>query len=94
VRAQCIFVRAHLGVYCSYYHRPLNPKKLLEVGFTQLRKNMTVARTIKLYSLPKFPQTPGIRPMAPGDCPAVTKLLNAYLQTFQLVREHLCRNAP
>lgn len=52
---------------------------------------MTVARTIKLYSLPKCPQTPGIRPMALCDCPAVTKLLGTYLKTFQLVWVHLCR---
>jgi len=32
-----------------YYHRSLNPKKLIEVGFSRLQPRMTMARTIKLY---------------------------------------------
>jgi glycylpeptide N-tetradecanoyltransferase len=36
-----------------YYHRSLNPKKLIEVKFSFLRKNMTLARTIKLFKLPE-----------------------------------------
>jgi len=51
----------------------------------RLRKNMTVARTIKLYALPSRPQTLGVRPMTPADCPAVTGLLGSYLRAFQLV---------
>jgi glycylpeptide N-tetradecanoyltransferase len=36
-----------------YWHRSLNPKKLIECGFSSLSRNMTLKRTIKLYSLPK-----------------------------------------
>eukprot|EP00752_Nemacystus_decipiens_P018438 g16529.t1 len=37
---------------CRYYHRSLNPKKLIEVGFSRLANRMTMARTMKLYKLP------------------------------------------
>ena len=33
----------------GYWHRSLNPKKLIEVGFSHLGQRMTMARTIKLY---------------------------------------------
>ena len=29
---------------CRYYHRSLNPKKLIEVGFSRLAPRMTMAR--------------------------------------------------
>merc|ERR1712059_228985 len=38
---------------CRYWHRSLNPKKLIEVKFSHLQKNMTMARTIKFYQLSK-----------------------------------------
>ena len=44
---------------CRYYHRSLNPKKLIEVGFSRLAPRMTLTRTIKLYALPEQPQTRG-----------------------------------
>ena len=69
---------------CQYWHRSLNPKKLIEVGFSSLAQRMTMARTIKLYKLPEDAQIPGIRPMELGDVPAVTKLLQNYLQNFLL----------
>ncbi|KAH8851760.1 Glycylpeptide N-tetradecanoyltransferase 1 [Schistosoma japonicum] len=40
---------------CRYWHRPLNPRKLLECGFSHLTHNMTLQRTIKLYRLPDAP---------------------------------------
>lgn len=36
-----------------YWHRSLNPKKLIECGFSSLSHKMTQKMTIKLYSLPK-----------------------------------------
>uniref|UniRef100_A0AC34Q1A1 Glycylpeptide N-tetradecanoyltransferase n=1 Tax=Panagrolaimus sp. JU765 TaxID=591449 RepID=A0AC34Q1A1_9BILA len=38
---------------CRYYHRTLNPKKLIDTGFSALQPKMTLARTIKLYKLPE-----------------------------------------
>jgi glycylpeptide N-tetradecanoyltransferase len=69
---------------CRYYHRSLNPKKLIEVGFSHLAPRMTMARTIKLYALADAPSTPGLRPMEPRDVPAVGALLRAYLGTRKL----------
>ena len=34
---------------CRYWHRSINPKKLIEVKFSHLSKNMTMQRHIKLY---------------------------------------------
>lgn len=69
---------------CQYWHRSLNPKKLIEVGFSQLKPKMTMSRTIKLYSLPATTQTPGLRQLTKGDCPSASKLLNNYLSKFKL----------
>ncbi|XP_041994925.1 glycylpeptide N-tetradecanoyltransferase 1-like [Salvia splendens] len=67
---------------CQYWHRSLNPKKLIEVGFSRLGARMTMSRTIKLYKLSDQTATPGFRKMEPHDVPAVTRLLRNYLQQF------------
>jgi glycylpeptide N-tetradecanoyltransferase len=60
---------------CRYWHRSLNPKKLIEVHFSYLGRNMTMQRTIKLYKLPDQPKTPGFRQLTEADCPQAHKLL-------------------
>ena len=43
------------GRWCvcfRYWHRSLNPRKLIEVKFSHLSRNMTMQRTLKLYKLP------------------------------------------
>ena len=65
-----------------YHHRNLNPKKLIEVGFSSLRANMTMARTIKYYKLPEQQTLAGWRPMEPRDVPRITVLLNEYLDRY------------
>lgn len=72
---------------CRYYHRSINPKKLIEVGFSRLAPRMTMARTIKLYKLPDQPQLPGIRPMVKEDVPSACKLLVSYLRQFKVFNE-------
>jgi len=67
-----------------YYHRSLNPKKLVTIGFSRLGHRMTMARMQKLYKLPSEPETPGLRPMEEKDVPDVHKLLTTYLERFQL----------
>jgi len=37
---------------CRYFHRSLNPKKLVETGFSHIGRNSTLASMIKLYKLP------------------------------------------
>lgn len=65
----------------QYWHRPLQPKKLLEIGFTNLKPRMTLSRTIKLYKLPETQKLSGIRLMTVEDIPQVCKLLNSYLKS-------------
>ncbi|KAK3434796.1 hypothetical protein EUGRSUZ_D02234 [Eucalyptus grandis] len=68
---------------CLYWHRSLNPKKLIDIGFSRLGAGMTMSRTIKLYKLPDSTSTPGFRKMELHDVPAVTRLLRSYLNQFE-----------
>lgn len=67
-----------------YFHRSLNPKKLIEVGFSRLQPRMTMTRTIKLYAVKSETATPGIREMCPEDVAAACKLLMEYLSQFEM----------
>lgn len=67
---------------CRYWHRSLNPKKLIDIGFSRLGPRMTMSRTIKLYKLPEETTTPGFRKMELRDVKEVTQLLRAYLAQF------------
>ncbi|CAL8342586.1 unnamed protein product [Arctogadus glacialis] len=69
---------------CRYWHRSLNPRKLIEIKFSHLSRNMTMQRTMKLYRLPEAPKTPGMRPMTRKDVAAVHRLLGEYLAQFHL----------
>ncbi|KAM4812217.1 glycylpeptide N-tetradecanoyltransferase 2 isoform X4 [Urocitellus parryii] len=69
---------------CRYWHRSLNPRKLVEVKFSHLSRNMTLQRTMKLYRLPDVTKTSGLRPMEPKDIKAVRELINTYLKQFHL----------
>jgi glycylpeptide N-tetradecanoyltransferase len=53
----------------TYYHRSLNPKKLIEVGFSSLPKNTPMARYVKLHKLPEQTQIAGLRAMTIKDVP-------------------------
>ncbi|KMZ72162.1 Glycylpeptide N-tetradecanoyltransferase 1 [Zostera marina] len=66
----------------QYWHRSLNPKKLIDVGFSRLGARMTMSRMIKLYKLPDTTITPGFRKMELMDIPSVTRLLRFYLKQF------------
>ena len=61
---------------CRYWHRSLNPKKLIEIKFSHLSRNMTMQRTLKLYKLPENPKVPGFRKLTTADIPQGHKLLN------------------
>merc|ERR1719258_319054 len=69
---------------CRYYHRSLNPKKLIDVGFSHLGPRMTMARTIKLYKVPDQPQLSGMREMQEKDTNRVFELVSGYLNKFSL----------
>merc|ERR1712194_151707 len=69
---------------CRYWHRSLNPKKLIDIGFSHLQPRMTIGRTIKLYKLPDQHVAQGFRKMEKKDIPVVHKLLTEYLPKFRL----------
>uniref|UniRef100_A0A8C5P2X4 Glycylpeptide N-tetradecanoyltransferase n=1 Tax=Jaculus jaculus TaxID=51337 RepID=A0A8C5P2X4_JACJA len=66
-----------------YWHRSLNPRKLVEVKFSHLSRNMTLQRTMKLYRLADVTKTSGLRAMEPKDV-KVQELINSYLKKFHL----------
>ncbi|KAK3867540.1 hypothetical protein Pcinc_026996 [Petrolisthes cinctipes] len=69
---------------CRYWHRSLNPRKLIEVKFSHLGKNMTMQRTLKLYRLPTETTTSGFRRLVRQDVDRCHKLLAKYLRKFDL----------
>ncbi|XP_055959245.1 glycylpeptide N-tetradecanoyltransferase 1 [Patella vulgata] len=70
---------------CRYWHRSLNPRKLIDIKFSHLSRNMTMQRTLKLYKLPESPRTEGFRPYKPSDLRQSHKLLSDYLRKFDLL---------
>uniref|UniRef100_A0A8B9KCF5 Glycylpeptide N-tetradecanoyltransferase n=1 Tax=Astyanax mexicanus TaxID=7994 RepID=A0A8B9KCF5_ASTMX len=69
---------------CRYWHRSLNPRKLIELNLSSLTRNMTLQRALKLNRLPEATKTSGLRLMALADVPQVQTLLTEYLRGFQL----------
>lgn len=72
---------------CQYWHRTLNPKKLIDVGFSRLGDRMTMSRAIKLYKLPTSTASSGLRKMERRDVPAIALLLRNYLSRFDVAPE-------
>ncbi|GAB9464450.1 Glycylpeptide n-tetradecanoyltransferase 2 [Globisporangium polare] len=73
---------------CRYFHRSLNPKKLIEVGFSPLPPRMTIAGIVKALKLPTKTSTPGFRVMEEKDVAQVAVLLETYLKKFSLTAEY------
>ncbi|KAJ7097834.1 N-myristoyl transferase [Mycena belliarum] len=69
---------------CRYYHRALNVSKLVDVGFTFVPRNMTIARMIRANRLPDTP-TLAIRPMEEKDVASLADLYTRYMQRFDMV---------
>ena len=67
-----------------YYHRNLNIKKLVDVGFTYLPSNMNMARAIKLYNLPNELPISGFRFMEEKDVNDVYLLLEDFLKKYKV----------
>nr|XP_033787101.1 glycylpeptide N-tetradecanoyltransferase 2 isoform X4 [Geotrypetes seraphini] len=77
-------IPANISIYDKYWHRSLNPRKLVEVKFSHLSRNMTLQRTMKLYRLPDATKTAGLRRMECKDIKAVQQLIGSYLKQFNL----------
>lgn len=81
---------------CRYFHRSLNPAKLVDVGFSHVSGRMTVKRMVKLYALPTEPQLPGFRQARPEDVPHIQRLLMEYLpkktQIYQVFDDEEARH--
>lgn len=69
---------------CRYWHRSLNPRKLIDVKFSHLSRNMTMQRTLKLYRLPEAIKVPGFRKMTLADLPEAHSLLTKFLERYDL----------
>lgn len=66
----------------TYWHRSLNPKKLVEVGFSSLPANMPMARYVKLLKLPGETTIKGLRALQKKDLHETYKLLAEYMKKF------------
>ncbi|WRT66752.1 glycylpeptide N-tetradecanoyltransferase [Kwoniella shivajii] len=71
---------------CRYWHRNLNPPKLVDIGFSPLPRGYTIARLVKSYSVPPHPRLPGFREMNTADVPQVGNLLRKYLSRFDVAQ--------
>ncbi|XP_035469596.2 glycylpeptide N-tetradecanoyltransferase 2 isoform X1 [Scophthalmus maximus] len=69
---------------CRYWHRPLNPRKLMEVNYPGLRQNMNLQRALKFNRLPAVTKTKGLRPMTERDVAGTHSLLQTNGSKFQL----------
>jgi glycylpeptide N-tetradecanoyltransferase len=69
---------------CGYFHRPINSKKLVEVGFSRTSSRMTLPRMVRLNKLPDTVSLPNVREMTPDDVPVCFGLLHEYLKKFKL----------
>ncbi|SCP06283.1 glycylpeptide N-tetradecanoyltransferase, putative [Plasmodium ovale] len=67
-----------------YYHRSINVKKLIEIGFSSLNPRLTMSRAIKLYKVEDTLNLTNLRLMKKKDVEGVHKLLTTYLEEFNL----------
>jgi len=66
----------------QYWHRSFDPRKLVDIGFSSIPRNSTIARMIHLSRVPEEP-TMNIRPMKPEDAGPICKILAEYLTKFK-----------
>lgn len=64
----------------QYFHRSLNPKKLIDIGFSGKPRDVTILQLKKKYALPSEPQQKGFIPMEQCHVESATALLLAFQQ--------------
>jgi len=72
-----------------YYHRSLNPSKLIAIGFSRIPKRFErfknpLEMTERYYKLPDTPQIPGFREMKKSDVGQVLNQLQKFLRQFSI----------
>ena len=67
-----------------YWHRSLNVRKLVEVGFTGFPPRQTLAHAVKLHRLPATTATPGLVAMTEEDVAGVAALLARRAESHRL----------
>lgn len=67
-----------------YYHRTLNWPKLHDVGFAYLPSGSSRSLEVARSAVPRSVDLAGFRKLEAKDIPQTTKLLNAYLEKFDL----------
>jgi glycylpeptide N-tetradecanoyltransferase len=72
---------------CQYWHRSLNPQKLIAIGFSRIPHHFEkfqrpMDATKRHFALPDKPQHHGLREMKEADVPQVKELLTNYLKKF------------
>jgi len=72
---------------CRYFHRALDWQKLYEIGFSPCPSNSKPAYQVRKYALPEYTSIKGLRPMEVKDVDVVMKLLQTYLQKFEMAPE-------
>nr|AVV27014.1 N-myristoyltransferase [Euglena longa] len=71
---------------CQYWHRSLNPQKLISIGFSRIpyqfeKFQRPMEMTKRHFALPDKTALP-LRPMKEADVPKVLALLSKYLERF------------
>ncbi|KAG7227899.1 hypothetical protein INR49_013693 [Caranx melampygus] len=69
---------------CRYWHRPLNPRKLMEVNYPGLRQHMSLQRALRFNRLPEATKTKGLRPMTKNDVEGTHSLLQKSSSKYHL----------
>lgn len=54
-----------------YYHRSLNPKKLIDINFSSLGRKQTISRVVQIYKVPEELTVEGFREMKKKDISGV-----------------------
>ncbi|THU87253.1 N-myristoyl transferase [Dendrothele bispora CBS 962.96] len=68
-----------------YYHRALNVSKLVDVKFSYVPRNMTLARMIRLNKLSDKTSLPGLREMEEKDVQEVAALYSKFMERYDMI---------
>ncbi|TRM62669.1 acyl-CoA N-acyltransferase [Schizophyllum amplum] len=70
---------------CRYYHRSINIPKLVDIKFTYVPRNSTIARMTRLHKVSEKTSLVGLREMRDEDMEQVATLFSEYMNRFHLV---------